>query len=43
MSGAGDARAAQDGARPDDQVSGGSRPSALRITDLRVATVGWDG
>ena len=30
-------------ARPDDQVSQGSRPSGLRITDIRTATVGWDG
>jgi L-alanine-DL-glutamate epimerase-like enolase superfamily enzyme len=30
-------------ARPDDRVGGHSRPSDLRITDLRTATVGWDG
>jgi L-alanine-DL-glutamate epimerase-like enolase superfamily enzyme len=30
-------------ARPDDQVSQDSRPSGLRITDIRTATVGWDG
>jgi L-alanine-DL-glutamate epimerase-like enolase superfamily enzyme len=29
--------------RPDDQVSQLSRPSDLRITDLRTATIGWDG
>lgn len=29
--------------RPEDHVSTGSRPSDLRITDLRVATVGWHG
>jgi L-alanine-DL-glutamate epimerase-like enolase superfamily enzyme len=29
--------------RPEDHISAGSRPSDLRITDLRVATVGWHG
>ena len=28
--------------RPEDRVSAGSRPSELRITDLRTATVGWN-
>ncbi|MCB0005361.1 MAG: hypothetical protein KDE04_02880, partial [Anaerolineales bacterium] len=28
--------------RPEDHVSQGSRPSDLRITDMRVATVGWN-
>ena len=28
--------------RPEDHVSQFSRPNDLRITDLRVATVGWD-
>ena len=31
-----------DTARPDDHVRAGSRPSELRITDMRTATVGWD-
>lgn len=31
----------RDAARPEDRVRGGSRPSELRITDLRTATVGW--
>ena len=44
MSGAtGAAGAAPGDARPEDHVRSGSRPSDLRITDLRVATVGWDG
>ena len=30
-------------ARPEDHVRSTSRPSELRITDLRIATVGWDG
>jgi L-alanine-DL-glutamate epimerase-like enolase superfamily enzyme len=30
-----------DTARPEDRVRGGSRPSELRITDMRTATVGW--
>ena len=30
-------------ARPEDHVKTNSRPSRLRITDLRVATVGWEG
>ncbi len=30
-------------ARPEDHVSQYSRPSDLRITDIRSATVGWDG
>ncbi|HWE63543.1 MAG TPA: mandelate racemase/muconate lactonizing enzyme family protein [Chloroflexota bacterium] len=29
-------------ARPEDHVATASRPSALKITDLRTATVGWD-
>jgi L-alanine-DL-glutamate epimerase-like enolase superfamily enzyme len=29
-------------ARPDDQVRTASRPSELRITDMRTATVGWN-
>jgi L-alanine-DL-glutamate epimerase-like enolase superfamily enzyme len=29
-------------ARAEDQVSTASRPSELRITDMRTATVGWD-
>jgi len=29
--------------RPEDHVSQNSRPSELKITDLRVATVGWEG
>ena len=28
--------------RPEDRVNTASRPSDLRITDLRTATVGWD-
>jgi L-alanine-DL-glutamate epimerase-like enolase superfamily enzyme len=28
--------------RPEDRVRGASRPSDLKITDLRTATVGWD-
>ena len=28
--------------RPEDRVRTASRPSELRITDLRTATVGWD-
>ncbi len=31
-----------DSARPEDHVRTSSRPSELRITDLRTATVGWD-
>ena len=30
-------------ARPEDHVRSTSRPSELRITDLRIASVGWDG
>ena len=30
-------------ARPEDNVNTYSRPSNLRITDMRVATVGWEG
>lgn len=30
-------------ARPDDHVNQNSRPSDLRITDVRTATVGWEG
>ena len=33
--------AKQDNARPDDHVKTASRPSELRITDMRTATVGW--
>lgn len=29
--------------RPEDHINTGSRPSDLKITDLRVATVGWHG
>jgi L-alanine-DL-glutamate epimerase-like enolase superfamily enzyme len=29
--------------RPEDRIRGGSRPSELKITDLRTATVGWEG
>jgi L-alanine-DL-glutamate epimerase-like enolase superfamily enzyme len=31
-----------DSIRPEDHVRAGSRPSNLRITDLRTATVGWE-
>ena len=31
-----------DAGRPEDHVRTASRPSELRITDLRTATVGWD-
>ncbi len=27
---------------PEDHISTGSRPSDLKITDMRIATVGWD-
>src|SRR5678815_498793 len=30
-------------ARPEDHVNQRSRPSELKITDVRSATVGWDG
>src|SRR5260221_9293877 len=30
-------------ARPEDHVNQNSRPSELKITDIRVATVGWNG
>jgi L-alanine-DL-glutamate epimerase-like enolase superfamily enzyme len=30
-------------ARPEDNIKTYSRPSELRITDMRVATVGWEG
>jgi L-alanine-DL-glutamate epimerase-like enolase superfamily enzyme len=30
-------------ARPEDHVNQRSRPSELKITDIRAATVGWDG
>ncbi len=30
-------------ARPEDHVNQNSRPSELKITDIRVATVGWGG
>jgi L-alanine-DL-glutamate epimerase-like enolase superfamily enzyme len=36
-------RAGQDVARPEDHVRTASRPSDLKITDLRTATVGWHG
>ena len=29
--------------RPEDHVNQHSRPSGLKITDMRVATVGWEG
>jgi len=29
--------------RPEDFIHGSSRPSELRITDIRAATVGWNG
>ena len=32
----------RDRERPDDRVRLSSRPSDLKITDLRTATVGWD-
>ncbi len=32
----------QDSAKPEDHVRTASRPSELRITDVRTATVGWD-
>jgi L-alanine-DL-glutamate epimerase-like enolase superfamily enzyme len=32
----------QDTPRPEDHVRAASRPSELRITDLRTATVGWN-
>jgi L-alanine-DL-glutamate epimerase-like enolase superfamily enzyme len=32
----------QETARPEDYVRAASRPSELRITDLRTATIGWD-
>ncbi len=32
-----------DAARPEDHVRTASRPGALRITDVRTASVGWDG
>lgn len=28
---------------PEENISQNSRPSALRITDVRTATVGWQG
>jgi L-alanine-DL-glutamate epimerase-like enolase superfamily enzyme len=31
-----------EGLRPEDNISTASRPSELRITDMRVATVGWN-
>lgn len=30
-------------ARPEDHVNQNSRPSDLRITDIRTATIGWEG
>lgn len=33
----------QDKQRPEDHINSNSRPSDLKITDLRTATVGWDG
>jgi L-alanine-DL-glutamate epimerase-like enolase superfamily enzyme len=41
-SGKGTAMTNQDEQRPEDNVRTASRPSELRITDLRTATVGWD-
>ncbi len=38
-----DEKTAETHERPEDRVRTGSRPSDLRITDLRTATVGWDG
>src|SRR5689334_4155586 len=35
-------RSREDMPRPEDHVRTASRPSDLRITDLRTATVGWD-
>jgi L-alanine-DL-glutamate epimerase-like enolase superfamily enzyme len=32
----------EDGPRPEDNIRTASRPSELRITDMRTATVGWD-
>src|SRR5947208_13578071 len=32
----------QDTARPEERARTASRPSELKITDLRTATVGWD-
>lgn len=32
----------QESVRPEDRVRTASRPSELKITDLRTATVGWD-
>ncbi len=36
------ARSQEDAPRPEDHVRTAARPSDLRITDLRTATVGWD-
>ena len=33
---------AEENARAEDNIATGSRPSELRITDLRTATVGWE-
>jgi gluconate/galactonate dehydratase len=33
----------KDSPRPEDHVNAASRPSDLRITDVRVCTVGWHG
>jgi L-alanine-DL-glutamate epimerase-like enolase superfamily enzyme len=33
---------ATDSLRPEDHARSGSRPSELKITDMRTATVGWD-
>ena len=33
----------KDNPRPEDHVRGYSRPGDLKITDLRTATVGWEG
>jgi hypothetical protein len=29
--------------RPEDHIKTSSRPDGLKITDMRVATVGWEG
>jgi L-alanine-DL-glutamate epimerase-like enolase superfamily enzyme len=41
MEGTADTRQQRETARPEDQVRTASRPSELKITDLRTATVGW--
>lgn len=37
-----DKKKKKDAPQPEEQIRTGSRPSELRITDLRTATVGWD-